>query len=194
MARVLSLIMCTAMLVSLAGCGNGQKPPTYQENKKMVLDLLKTDDGKDTIRDLLKDSEMRQAIVLDDPIVRKTVVQTLTTEQGQKLWRQLFNDPDFSEQLAKTMESENEKLLKQMMKDPGYQGMMMDILKTPEMQQQYLSLLKTKPFRGQIEQTIGELMATPLYKKRLADAIIAALKKEQEKSESQQSSESQENP
>ncbi|MCO7127401.1 spore germination lipoprotein GerD [Sporolactobacillus shoreicorticis] len=194
MSRVLSLILCAALLSGLVGCGSGQEQPTYQENKKMVLDLLKTDEGKDTIRDLLKDSEMRQAIVLDDPIVRKTIVQTLTTEQGQKLWKQLFSDPDFSEQLAKTMESENEKLLKQMMKDPGYQGMMMDILKTPEMQQQYLSLLKTKPFRGQIEQTISELMATPLYKKRLANAIIAALKKEQEKSESQQNSESQENP
>ncbi|MET1250357.1 spore germination lipoprotein GerD [Sporolactobacillus sp. STCC-11] len=184
MSRLLSLIMCTAIIIGVAGCGGQQKQPSYQENKKMVIDLLKTDDGKEVIRDLLKDSDMRQAIILDEPIVRKTIVQTLTTEQGQKLWRQLLSNPDFSEQLAKTMESENEKLLRTMMKDPGYQGMMMDILKTPEMQQQYLNLMKTKPFRAQIDKSIAELMATPLFKKKLADTIVDTLKKEQEKSES----------
>lgn len=119
--------------------------------------------------------------MLDDKAVSKTLIQTLTTEQGKKLWQELLKDPDFSEQLAKTMESENEKLLKQMMKDPGYQGMMMDILKAPELQQQYLSLLKTKPFRQQIDKSIAELMATPLFKKELADVIVDTLKKEQEK-------------
>lgn len=184
MSRVLSLFMCAAIIIGVAGCGGQQKQPSYQENKKMVIDLLKTDDGKEVIRDLLKDSDMRQAIIIDEPVVRKTIVQTLTTEQGQKLWRQLLSNPNFSEQLAKTMESENEKLLKQMMKDPGYQGMMMDILKTPEMQQQYLNLMKTKPFRAQIDKSIAELMATPLFKKKLADTIVDTLKKEQEKSES----------
>ncbi|EST10574.1 spore germination lipoprotein GerD [Sporolactobacillus laevolacticus] len=181
MARVGPLIMSVVVLIGLAGCGGQQKQPSYQENKKMVLDILKTDDGKKAVRELLKDKEMRGAIMLDDKAVSKTLIQTLTTEQGKKLWQELLKDPDFSEQLAKTMESENEKLLKQMMKDPGYQGMMMDILKAPELQQQYLSLLKTKPFRQQIDKSIAELMATPLFKKELADVIVDTLKKEQEK-------------
>ncbi|MCL1632433.1 spore germination lipoprotein GerD [Sporolactobacillus sp. CPB3-1] len=192
MARVGTIFLCAVLLVSLTACGGQPKQPSYQENKKMVLDLLKTDDGKKTLRDLLEDRELRQAITLDEPVLRKTIVQTLTTEQGQNLWRQMLSDPDFSEELAKTMESENEKLLRRMMKDPGYQGMMMNVLKTPEMQQQYLSLLQSKPFREQIEQTIGELMTTPLYKKKLADAIMNALEKEQKKSKDQLNQSNQE--
>lgn len=95
MAKILSFLMCAVLLFNLAGCGGQQSQPSYEENKKMVLDLLKTDDGKKAMRDLLKDNEFRQAIVLDEPTIHKTIVQTLTTEQGQKLWRQLMNDPDF---------------------------------------------------------------------------------------------------
>ncbi|TGA96799.1 spore gernimation protein GerD [Sporolactobacillus shoreae] len=182
MAKTTIAILVALLLTVQAGCGSNEAQPSYQENKKMVLDMLKTDDGKKTIRELLGDQELRGAVVFDEPAVKKTIVETLTTEQGKKLWDELIQDPDFSEKLAQTMEKENEQLLTKMMKDPGYQGMMMDILKTPDLQTQYLGLLRTKPFREQIMRDIQETMAGPFFKKQMTDAITETLKKQAESS------------
>lgn len=147
----------------------------------MVLDMLKTDDGKQTIKELLEDKEMKTAIVFDEPAIKNTIFETFKSEQGKKLWTDLLKDPGFSEKLAQSMQKENENLLKKMMKDPGYQGMMMDVLKAPELQQQYLTLLRTRPFREQVQKDMQEMVASPLFKKELMDAISATLKKQSEK-------------
>lgn len=182
MARKIVLILAILLLAGQTGCGNSDSSqPSYQENKRMVLDMLKTDDGKKTLRELFQDRELRDAVVLDDPVVKKTIIETLTTEQGKKIWSELLKDPGFSAQLAKTMERENAQLLSKMMKDPSYQVMMMDILKAPELQNQYLALLKTKSFREQIATEMQEAMAGPFFKKQMMDALSETLKKQGEK-------------
>ncbi|MFX3619293.1 MAG: spore germination lipoprotein GerD [Sporolactobacillus sp.] len=182
MRRITLLILLFPILLIIAGCGgNDSAHPSYQENKKMVLDMLKTDDGKKTIKELLEDKEMKTAIIFDEPAIKNTIFETFKSEQGKKLWTDLFKDPDFSEKLAQSMQKENENLLKRMMKDPGYQGMMMDVLKAPELQQQYLTLLRTKPFREQVQKDMQEMVASPLFKKELMDTISTTLKKQSEK-------------
>ncbi len=181
--RSIRIAIAAALMLLVSGCESaGSEPPSYQENKKMVLDMLKTDDGKETLQEILSEKELRASIVLDEPAVRQTIVRTLTTEQGKKLWKELLDDPDFSDKLARTMEKENEKLLMRLMKDPGYQQMMMDILKAPNLQEQYLSLLKTKSFREQIARSINEAITGPVFKKELADTVAELLKKQAESS------------
>ncbi|RYL89852.1 spore gernimation protein GerD [Sporolactobacillus sp. THM7-4] len=173
-------ILIFLLLIGAAGCAPQAAQPTYQENKKMVLDMLRTDDGKRTIREMMQDKEMKNALVMDEPAVRKTIQESLTTEQGKKLWKELLEDPDFSKTLAKSMQQENEALLKKMMKDPGYQGMMMDILKAPRLQDQYLDLMKTKPFRQQLERNVQDMLESPYFKEKMIDAIGKAMKKQTE--------------
>lgn len=181
MRRIILLILIFQILFLTTGCGGSNSVhPSYQENKKMVLDMLKTDDGKKTIKELLEDKEMKTAIIFDEPAIKKTILETFKSEQGKKLWTDLLQDPVFSEKLARSMEKENENLLKKMMKDPGYQGMMMDVLKAPELQQQYLALLRTKPFREQIQKDMQEMATSPFFKKELMDAISETLKKQSE--------------
>lgn len=172
-------IIFLTTLLAVSGCGNGENPTSYQDNKKMVLDMLKTDEGKQTVKELFKDKQLRSEIVMDETSVKQTITETLTADQSRQIWNDLLKDPDFAERLAKTMERENEQLLKKLMKEPDYQGMMADILKDPGLQKQYLDLLKTKPFRQQVERSIQDAVSSPVFQKELSDTISDALKKQQ---------------
>ncbi|MFT8389710.1 MAG: spore germination lipoprotein GerD [Sporolactobacillus sp.] len=182
MKKALFLYMPLFVLLLLSGCaGNSSEQPSYQENKKMVLDMLKTDEGKKTIKELLEDKEMRTAIVFDSPVIKKTIIDTLHTDQGKELWADLIKDPSFAKILAQAMMHENESLLKKMMKQPDYQGMMMDVLRAPKMEQDYLSLLRTKPFRDQLKTEIQEAIASPAFNKVVTDTIQSIMKKQSNK-------------
>lgn len=182
MKKALFLYVSLSMLVLLSGCaGSSSEQPSYQENKKMVLDMLKTDDGKKTIKELLEDKDMQAAIVFDTPVIKKTILDTFHSDQGKKLWTDLVADPVFAKKLAQTMMHENESLLKKMMKQPDYQGMMMDVLRAPKMEQDYLNLLRTKPFREQLKTEIQEAIASPAFDKVVTDAIQTLMKKQSEK-------------
>ncbi|WP_010632304.1 spore germination lipoprotein GerD [Sporolactobacillus vineae] len=176
--RTVLLALIALLCAGVSGCGGDDSQTSYQDSKKMVLDMLRTDDGKRTLKEVIGDREMKAALVLDEPAVRKTIVDTLTTQQGKQLWTELIKDPDFSEKLAETMQEENEQLLKKMMKDPGYQKMMTDILKNPALQDQYLSLLRTKPFRQQIATDLQEAISGPAFQKEMSDAVSQFMKKQ----------------
>jgi hypothetical protein len=178
MVRKALLVLIVLLCAGTSGCAGGDSKPSYQDSKKMVLDMLRTDDGKRTLKEVIGDREMKAALVIDEPAVRKTIVETLTTQQGKQLWAELLKDPGFSVKLAETMQKENEQLLIKMMKDPGYQKMMMDILKAPELQSQYLGLLRTKPFRQQIASDLQEAVSSPMFKKELTDAVSTFLKEQ----------------
>ncbi|RYM04861.1 spore gernimation protein GerD [Sporolactobacillus sp. THM7-7] len=173
-------LLILLFLIVPAGCESPDEQQSYQENKKMVVDMLKTDDGKRAVREMLQEKEMKGAVVLDQSAVKETIVETMTTDQGKELWQELMKDSDFSKQLAKAMQKENEALLKKLMKDPSYQEMMMDILKAPDLQQEYLDLMKTKQFREQMEQNVQDLMGSPFFEEKMANAIGEALKKQKE--------------
>ncbi|WP_353948737.1 spore germination lipoprotein GerD [Sporolactobacillus sp. Y61] len=175
------IVFSAIILIILSGCG--EETSTYKDSKRMVLDMLRTDEGRDTLKEMLQDKELRSAVVMNDTTVKQTIIETLTTDEGHKVWQELLEDPDFSRKLAKTMEKENEQLLKKMMKDPDYQGMMIDILKDPELQKGYLELQKTKPFRKQMEKILQETVAGPMFQKELSDAITKVLQKQAEKAE-----------
>ena len=172
-------------LVFLIGC-SGQSSqgstPDYQATKKMVIDMLKSDDGKKAIQDILNDSEVKKQLVLNQDFVKKTITDTLTTDQGKKFWTGMLKDPEFSKTLASTMQKNNEQLLKQLMNDPQYQGMLMKVFKAPNMEQEYLDLLQTKPFRDQIQKSILEAVGSPIFSSKLTDAITKAVDEQMKKS------------
>ncbi|HET7578391.1 MAG TPA: spore germination lipoprotein GerD [Bacillales bacterium] len=179
------LTACCLALVLLSGCSGssaqGQKKMNYQETKKMMIDLLKTDEGKKAIQDVLSDPKMKSQLLMNQDFVKKTIQQTLTSKQGKKFFEQLLKDPKFAKTVAKAMTAQNKKLLKELMKDPDYQKMMMDILKDPEMQKQYLQLMTSQKYRKQMQKVIMESLQSPLFKAKIASELQKVVSEQMKK-------------
>jgi len=177
MKKMMKFLIPAAFLLLAAGCaptesGGGQVD--YEETKKMVVDILKTDDGKKAIQEVMGDDGMKQKLIMDQPVVTDTIEKTLTSEKGMDFWKKSFEDPKFAESVAKSMKKENEKLLKNLMKDPEYKGMMIDVMKDPELEKELTTLLKSKEYREHLQKVMSETFESPLFKAKLQALIVKA--------------------
>ncbi|MGV3487685.1 MAG: spore germination lipoprotein GerD [Tuberibacillus sp.] len=174
--------LCILFLTGCSGQSAQSSTPDYQTTKKMVIDMIKSDDGKKAVLDILSEPEVKNQLVLNQDVVKKTITDTLTSDQGKKFWMDMLKDPDFSKALATSMQKNNEQLLKQLMNDPEYQGMLMKVFKAPNMEQEYLDLLQTKPFRDQLQKSILEAVSSPIFTSKLTDAINKEVDQQMKKS------------
>jgi len=147
----------------------------------MVIDMLKSDEGKKALQDIFSDEQFQTQLIMNQDFVKKTISDTLTSNKSKALWMQMIADPDFSNKLAQAMQKNNEHVLKKLMKDPAYQQSMMTILQAPTLQDQYLDLLATEPFRKQIQKEIIETMESPLFHTQMTQALESIIKKEMKK-------------
>ncbi|NRG45831.1 spore germination lipoprotein GerD [Bacillus sp. CRN 9] len=174
MKKCLFILSFIAVLV-LSGCGQNEAGyMDYDQTKKMLVDILKTDDGKKAVEELLADEKIKQQLVMDQGMVRDTIETTLTSEKGSEFWKKSFDDPKFAESMAKSMKNENEQLLKDLMKDPEYQKMMMEVMKDPEMEKEIANLMKSQEYREHLKTVITETFESPLFKAKLQDILLKA--------------------
>ncbi|MBM7840856.1 spore germination protein D [Alkalihalobacillus xiaoxiensis] len=186
MKKWISVLMITTItLFMLGACAQteAQQNTDYEGTKKMVIDLLKTDEGKKAFHELIAQEDMREELVMDSAFVKQTIQETLTSDEGKAYWQEVMKDPEFAKAFAESMQEENEKILKSLMKDPSYQQMMMDILKDPQMGEQALELMKSKEYREQIMAIMSESMESPYFAAKMTDLMSKAIEK-QGKSES----------
>ncbi|WP_099364848.1 spore germination lipoprotein GerD [Fredinandcohnia onubensis] len=177
MRKWMSLLLIFSFLLAIVGCAPAnveQNRMDYEETKKMVVDILKTDDGKKAVEELMRDEKIKQHLVMDQVVVKDAIRETLTSDNGVEFWKKTFEDTKFVEEYAKSMQTEHEKLIKDLMKDPDYQKMVMDILKNPEMEQQFTDVLKSQEFRKHLQVVISETLESPLYKAKIEDILIKA--------------------
>ncbi|AGK51934.1 MAG: spore germination protein GerD [Bacillus sp. (in: firmicutes)] len=177
MLKVSKPLLLICLLSFIAGCSDtatqsGQV--NYEETKKMVVDILKTDDGKKAIQEVMTDDKLKQQLVMDQTVVKDTIEQTLTSDKGVEFWKKAFSDPKFSEGMAKSMKTENQALLKDLMNDPEYRGMMIEVLKEPELQKEVTDILKTKDYRDQMQKIVSDTFESPLFKAKIQDLLIKA--------------------
>jgi spore germination protein D len=184
----LLLFSLVFILSACAGATDSAHQMDYDQTKKMIVDILKTDEGKKAIKDILADNQLKQELIMNQGVVTDTIKNTLTSDKGTEFWKKSFNDPKFSEAVAKGMKTENEALLKKLMKDPEYQKMMLDILKDPEYQKEMMSLMKSKEYRKYLQASILETVDNPLFKTQLENAISKATKKSSDQQGKTQSS------
>ncbi len=175
-SKSLLLLVTLSIIIAslLSGCAGEEKSGgqmDYEETKKMVVDILKTDDGKKAFQELLADEEIKQSIVMDEKVVKETVEQTLTSEKGIEFWQKVFEDPKFSEGFAKTLQTEHEKVIKGLMKDPEYQEMMIEILKDPKIEEEMLNVVKSQDFRKHLQSVITETLESPLFKAKMQETL-----------------------
>jgi len=159
--------------------------PDYERKKKMMVDMLKTDEGKKSIQEILSDEEVKQEIIMDQTLVKETIQQVLTSEKGKEFWQQLMLEPEFAKSFAESLQKEIEKVIKILMKDPEYQGMMMDILQDPEMEKAALDLMKSKAYRQQVMTIMAESFESPYFKAQVNE-ILAKVASEQMKKEAEE--------
>ncbi|WP_046173473.1 spore germination lipoprotein GerD [Domibacillus indicus] len=192
MKRNAIFVMVMGLFMSLlaAGCGNvgqagqAQGQTDYDETKKMVIDILKTDDGKKALREVMQDPEIKKELVMDQQAARETIQQTLTSEKAKDFWKTAFEDPKFAESYAKSMKSEHEKLMKDLMKDPDYQKMLIGVMQDPEMQKTMQEAMKSQEFRKHLQTVIDETLSSPIYKAKMEETLLKAAEeagKEKEK-------------
>lgn len=164
------------LIILLTGCapadtqGNGQAD--YEGTKKMVIDILKTDEGKKAIEDIITDEKTKAKLVMDEAVVKETITKSLTSKEAEEFWKKSFEDPKFAETFAKSMQKEHEKLIKDLMKDPDYQALLIDIFKNPEMEKQLTDALKSQQIREQMKTVIIETIDSPLFKAKIQEILI----------------------
>jgi spore germination protein D len=177
MKKVIPLLLPFLALLLITGCnqevaGNGQLD--YEQTKKMVVDILKTDDGKKAIQDVMSDDKLRQELIMDQAVVTETIQTTLTSEKGIDFWKKTFQDPKFAETIAKSMQKEQEQVLKNLMNDPEYRGKLIEVLKDPELAKEMSDLLKSNEYREHLKQVVSETIESPLYQTKIQELLLKA--------------------
>ncbi|CQR48475.1 Spore germination protein GerD precursor [Paraliobacillus sp. PM-2] len=176
--KQLYMIMFICLLL-LSGCNGGGEQSsgnqeTYDTTKKMVTDILKTDEGKKAITDVLADEEMQKTYVIESKIVEDAVTKALSSEEGKAFWDKMFADPKFVKGFSQSLMEQQKEVLKGLMGDSEYQSKMMEILANPEMEKQMVTVLKGQQFREHLEKTIQETMNSPLFKAEMTEVILKA--------------------
>lgn len=183
--RIVLYPLLFAACLFLAACSDqpaARQDASYDETKKMVVDILQTDEGKKALSDVITDDKVKAQLVMDSDDTKKTIADTLTSDKGKEMWATLFKDPDFRAGFAESMEAEQTKLIKALMHDPDYQKQMLELLQNPEIKELNLQTLKGEKFRSHLQETIQQTMQTPAFQKQMHDLLLEAVQKQNEQS------------
>jgi len=166
--------------------------PDYKELKQMVIDILQTEDGKKAIQESLNDPTIKKKMIFEEGEVKQIIQTELLSAENQTELKKMFEDPKFASKLGKTLKQENEKLLKDLMKDPEYRAMMLEIMQDQAFEKMILDLMKSTTYRKQMMTVMKESFESPMFKedllKLMEKANEEAMKpeKEQKKDKKQQ--------
>lgn len=181
--------MSFTLLLASACTGESKsgKEADYDATKKMVLDILQTDDGKKALKEVMTDEEMKKQLIIESDLVKEAIDQVLVSDKGKDMWKKLFEDPAFVESFSTSMVDEQKKLMKDLMNDASFQKQMIQLLQDPEMTKQMLTVLKSQEFRAHLEEITAQTLETPTFQKKIQDILLKAAE-EQGKQEGQPSS------
>src|SRR5699024_1021069 len=181
MLRIIKMIvmgLCIALATACTDAGSSVKDADYDETKKMVVDILQTDDGKKALREILSDEQMKQNLVIESDTVQESIGNVLASDKGADMWTQLFNDPKFVKQYAESMSDEQQKLMKELMNDAEFQQQMLDLMQDTEINKQMLLVMNSQEFRSHLEDTIRETLETPTFQARIQEILLEAAEKQ----------------
>ncbi|MBO2945782.1 spore gernimation protein [Paenibacillus sp. F411] len=179
-------------LVLVTGCGSDQgytaQQMGYKEMKSMVVDILKTDEGKKAVEEALgggsssgesggaSGAKILSAQSGDD--IRLAVKDTLVSEDYKKEIEKIMTDPQFAGEFAKAINAESKQLHLQLIKDPTYQKSVEEIMKSPEIMKSFLELTKTPDYRKQTMTIMQEAMQNPLFRMEVLQLLKTVVKDE----------------
>ncbi|MBM7542745.1 spore germination lipoprotein GerD [Amphibacillus cookii] len=180
---------------SLMGCSpnnnSSNQEANYETTKKMVTDILKSDEGKESIVEVIADESTQQIYVIHDQIVQSAIEEALTSEEGQEFWSNMFSDQEFVKEFSDAMISQQEDVFKRLMSDASFQEKMLELLANPEIDEQMLGLMKSQQFKSHLEESIQETLESPLFQAKVSEIVVDHAKKIME-AKDEQASEDQE--
>lgn len=187
MARLRFIVLLIGSLLLVTSCNSesSSQEMDYDQTKKMVVDILQTEDGKKALGEVIADEKIKQHLIIQSDIVKDTINDTLISEKGAEMWGNLFQDPTFVQDFAKSMEESHEDLLKNLMSDADFQKQMLDLLQNPEINEQMLQIMKSQQFRAHLQETIQQTLDTPLFQAKIAEILLQAAEKKQEQEQSE---------
>ncbi len=169
-----SLLFIIILLTACGGNQSGQEQTDYEQTKKMVVDILQTEDGKKALMEILKEEQLKQELVIESDVVKSSINEALVSDKGKEMWKTLFEDPSFVKGYTDAIQDEQTKWLKDMMNDAEYQEKMLELLQNPEISAMILSLLKSQQFRSHLEETIQQTLETPLFQAKIQEILLKA--------------------
>ncbi|WP_405098484.1 spore germination lipoprotein GerD [Oceanobacillus sp. FSL H7-0719] len=181
MKKLFSLLFLCFVLTACGGNNASQDDGDYEKTKKMVVDILQTEDGKKALTEILQDEKLKQELVIQSDEVKSAINEVLISDKGKEMWKNLFQDPSFVEGYTKSIKEEQIKLQKDLMSDAEYQKQMLELLQNPEVSTLILSLMKSQQFRAHLEETIQQTLETPLFKAKIQETLLKAAEEQQSK-------------
>lgn len=181
-----TFLIVFSLIFILTGCLNdasSDKELDYDQTKKMVVDILQTDEGKKVLQEIIADDKMKQHLIMESDVVENSIKKMFASKTSTEMWKQLFEDPSFVKSYQKSMEDEQKDLFKSLMYDAAFQKQMLNLLQNPEMSEQTLTVLKGHQFRKHLEETIQETLDTPLFQSKIQHLLLEAAEKELKKEE-----------
>lgn len=166
------LVVMSLLAIFLVSC-NDTKTTTmsYDEVKKIMVDAVQTEEGKKAIRQLFEEKSFRELLVLDTEEVKKATEQTLLSKEAEGFWKKTFEDPAFKEALAKSMQKQQEDILKDLLNDASYQEDLTSFFGQPDMQKQLETILKGAVMRKELEKIVMETIENPLMQTKWQELI-----------------------
>lgn len=182
MNRIIFIIIVGISIMFISAC-NGEdssgNEADYEETKKMVVDILQTDDGKQAIIEIISDDDIKKELAIESDIVKESINEKLVSEEGTEMWKNLFEDPSFVETFASSMEEEQQELMKKLMNNSDYQEQMLELLQNPEIDEQMLRVLKGQEFRSHLEKTIQQTLETPTFQAKIQEILLKAAEEQE---------------
>lgn len=162
-------------LLFLAGCSGGsQASPSYDEMKKMMTDAIQTEDGKKALRKIMTDPEFRELLVLEQPEVKQSIENVLLSKEGERFWKTAFEDPKFTESVAKSMKKQQADIMKDLMGDASFQKEMEKFFGQPDMMKQMEKIVNSATLKKEMEKAVEDTINSPLMQAKWQELIMKA--------------------
>jgi spore germination protein D len=192
-------IVLISLLISSCGSNSASSPSagaSYKDTKTMVMDILKSDDGKKAVQAASQgggggskggtsggqaqgnQSQIKLLSAGDSVQLQSAVKDVLTADPNNKFLQEMMKDPKFAGDFAKAIEKDTKKLHKDLLKDPEYQNLMISTMKNPEYEKIILDTMKQSQYRQQMMTVIHESIQSPLFRTELLDLLKAAMKEQ----------------
>ncbi|MGN1401595.1 MAG: spore germination lipoprotein GerD [Bacillus sp. (in: firmicutes)] len=160
------------ILFLLSGCNEssgGQQD--YEQSKNMILDVLRSDDGKLALAEILEADSLKEQLLLKDDLIADTLQKVIKSADAKQFWTSAFNDPAFASSYAEALKDEHKDLLTDLMNDPAYRAMMVDILQDEQMMKAFKDTIKSNEVRKVLKDTVEETLKSPLVQEKLLKAV-----------------------
>ena len=151
----------------LASCNDAKSTTmSYEEVKKIMVDAIQTEDGKKAIRQMFEDKSFRELLILNTEEVKKATEETLLSKEATDFWVKTFEDPKFKETFAKSMQKQQEDLMKNLIERCVLSRRLNCLFWQADMQKQLETILKGAVMRKELEKVVMETIENPLTSDR----------------------------